>query len=355
MRLQGDAKTPRSESRGVKGSAPLPSKRSKPWEKSPVGRTKGASKEQRGFTVHHTHVGTQTDFDETPECRCFPQDPEYACLLHWDEGQHNERCRITLAAYNNMIEQEKEGKNNGFPTTRRVVRRQTDRTRSFDTLMEWAKEEGITLGEAIPDNEARLQLLQLIWTYRDVGAKEVKEIPATDLTVHRIAPRDGLKPYKAFQKRFANDKEWWLRKIVERGMEAGHYERCTTANGRVSQWNARPVMVNKEGKAEPRLTFNYHFVYEDPAGSHMELAAKIHDLLGLPNNKTFFQADIKHGYWAILVHPADGRHFLAFSIPGIGQLQPTRMPQGTRTSSFTFTELEHYPGANSTTRAIIAL
>ena len=35
----------------------------------------------------------------------------------------------------------------------------------------------------------------------------------------------------------------------------------------------------------------------------------------------------------------DDRHYLAFHVPGIGQVQPTRMPQGARTSSFTFNEL----------------
>ena len=126
--------------------------------------------------------------------------------------------------------------------------------------------------------------------------------------------------------------------MVERGIEAGMYERTTSANGRVSAWGAQPVLVKKPGQAEPRLTFNYHYVYEEPPGSQMELADRVHSLLSIPSHKTYFQADLKHGYWAVSVHPED-RHYLAFSIPGLGQLQPTRMPQGTRTSSFTFTGL----------------
>ena len=47
---------------------------------------------------------------------------------------------------------------------------------------------------------------------------------------------------------------------------------------------------------------------------------------------------MKHGYWVVNVHP-DDRHYLAFHVPGIGQVQPTRMSQGARTLSFTFNNL----------------
>lgn len=39
-----------------------------------------------------------------------------------------------------------------------------------------------------------------------------------------------------------------------------------------------------------------------------------------------------------MVHPED-RHSFALSMPGMGQLQPIRMPQGYCTASFSFTEL----------------
>ena len=96
--------------------------------------------------------------------------------------------------------------------------------------------------------------------------------------------------------------------------------------------------MHKPGQVQPRLTFNYHFVYEDIPASHMEAATNMHNLLSIPSNKCLFSADIKHGYWVVNVHP-DDCHYLAFHVPGIGQVQPTRMPQGARTSSFTFNEL----------------
>jgi len=77
---------------------------------------------------------------------------------------------------------------------------------------------------------------------------------------------------------------------------------------------------------------------EDKPGCYVELMARCHDYLGHPAHKWFHKADLKHGYWAILVNP-DDRHYFAFSIPGAGQLQPTRMPQGSCSASFSFTEL----------------
>lgn len=70
----------------------------------------------------------------------------------------------------------------------------------------------------------------------------------------------------------------------------------------------------------------------------MKFSIKVYDYLGHPGHKSFIHFDLKYRYWAVEVHPED-RWMLSFTIPGIGQLQPTRMLQGTRTSSFTFEEL----------------
>lgn len=121
-------------------------------------------------------------------------------------------------------------------------------------------------------------------------------------------------------------------------MDAGIYERTITANGSPSRWNANPVFVPKPGQVQPRLTFNYHFIYEDIPASDIKEATIVHNLLSIPSHQYLFSADIKHGYWAVNVHP-DDRHYLAFHVLGIGQVQPTRMPQGAKTLFLTFGEL----------------
>lgn len=50
------------------------------------------------------------------------------------------------------------------------------------------------------------------------------------------------------------------------------------------------------------------------------------------------QADLKHVYWSVLLDIAS-RAYFAFYVTGIGQLQPTRMPQGSKSGGFIMTEL----------------
>jgi len=118
------------------------------------------------------------------------------------------------------------------------------------------------------------------------------------------------------------------------------YERTLTANGELSDWNAAPVLVDKPGSTngECRVTFNYRNVVEDMPGCFLELMAKVHDYLSHPEHKGYHQLDLKHAYWSIPVYPPH-RYLFAFTIPGIGQLQPCRMPQGSHTAGFSLTEL----------------
>ena len=214
---------------------------------------------------------------------------------------------------------------------------------SHAELLSWATDLGIVMGNLIPTHEDELRVLQLLYSYRHLNGTNLDSLPSTDLIVHRVRLTPGTLPYSAKgQIRWPPHKEWWLRKIVQDGMMGGIYERTQHANGKLSAWNAQAVIVDKtedpKPTDEPRITFNYSNVKEDMPGSHMELSSKVHDYLSDPRHKTFFQADIKHGYFSVILHPED-RHVFAFTIPGIGQLQPTRMPQGSRTAGHTMSEL----------------
>ena len=205
-------------------------------------------------------------------------------------------------------------------------------------LIAWAEENKIHIGPTVPNAEEKMKVLQLLWTWRDLGTARLEDIEATNLFQYRVQLKEGTTPYSSKQRRFANDKEWWFRKIVQEGIDAGMYERTVTANGKISEWNAAPVMVPKPGQVQPRLAFNYHHVWENIPGSHMELASKVHSFLSDPRHGSYCYVDFKHAYWVIPVHP-DDCHYLAFNVPGLGQFQPTRLPQGSRTSSFSFQEL----------------
>ncbi|POS81794.1 hypothetical protein EPUL_006422, partial [Erysiphe pulchra] len=169
---------------------------------------------------------------------------------------------------------------------------------------------------------------------------EIRDIPATDLFIHRARLKPGTKPYR--EKRIIQQtdrQKFWLQKTIEEGLESGMYERVPIKNGRFSDWSAGARVVEKPGKvSDMRVTFNYHNVLEEIPGTYMELMSEVHDYLSLPQHRCFLQMDIKHAYWSIPVHEND-RHIYAFFIPGIGQLQPTRMPQGCGTSGFSMQEL----------------
>jgi RNase H-like domain found in reverse transcriptase len=95
---------------------------------------------------------------------------------------------------------------------------------------------------------------------------------------------------------------------------------------------------NPKPTDEPRLTVNFRNVKEDLPGIHLQSMSKVHDHLSDPRHFCFMQADLKHAYYSVSLDPAC-RHYFTFYVSGLGQLQPTRMPQGSVSAAFTLTEL----------------
>lgn len=126
------------------------------------------------------------------------------------------------------------------------------------------------------------------------------------------------------------------------GVEGGIYEPTLTTSEYLSPWNAKAVLVDKvenpKPTDEPRLTFDYSHVKEVRPGAQMQLAKDIHDYLERREHGTYVQADLKHAYFSIVLHPED-RHIYAFTILGFGQLQPTRLPQGCSGAAFSMSAL----------------
>lgn len=233
-----------------------------------------------------------------------------------------------------------------FPA-RRVIRGSLPQHPSSQELEDWASQLGLepVLGPLITTAEQRLRVLRLLYQYKHLNREDLRDLPCTDLITHRVRIAPGTKPASAkYQKRWPAHTEWWLRKLVQDGLEGGVYELTEPANGRLSQWNARAVMVDKTENPtpsdEPRMTFDYSRVTELLPGAHLELSSKVHDHLSNPRHGCLFTADLKHAYLTIPLHP-DDRHYFAFTISGIGQIQPTRMQQGSQSAGFTMTELAY--------------
>lgn len=214
---------------------------------------------------------------------------------------------------------------------------------SDQVLEEWATLLGLgpVLGPLIPTQADRIAVLQLLYQYKHLNGEDFTNLPCTDLITHRVCITPGTRPASArFQKRWPPHTEWWMRKLVQDGLLGGVYELTEPANGRLSHWNARAVMVDKSDdpkpEDEPRMTFDYSRVHEDLPGTYVELSSKVHDHLSNPNHGCLFMADLKHAYLTVPLHP-DDRQYFAFTISGIGQCQPTRMQPGSKSAGFTMT------------------
>lgn len=238
------------------------------------------------------------------------------------------------------------GKSNPSENPNTLPTRRPERRPVSDLPMQdidrWFSSSCVKIGDAITE-EQKNSLKRLLFTYQDLNSTELEDLPPTDLYVHRVRLKEGTQPFsRVRQRRWPPGKEFWLRKIINEGLKCGMYERTIEANGKLSDWNAQAQIVDKSDNPgewdEPRITFNYQNVIEEMPGTYLELMSRVHDHLGHPTHKFFHKLDLKHGYWAIRVHPED-RHLFAFTIPGIGQLQPARMPQGSMTAGFSFTEL----------------
>ncbi|KAI0992325.1 hypothetical protein K3495_g15861, partial [Podosphaera aphanis] len=148
------------------------------------------------------------------------------------------------------------GVNIPFPTNKRPEIR-TLTSAPLEEISEWFSTCGVKLGNKIPSNEARNLVLQLLFTYKDLHAEKLEDMPPTDLYIHKIKVKAGTKPWnKRKQKRWPADKKWWLHKIIE-GVTCNMYETTLAANGQFSEWNSQAVLVDKTANPdwgeEPRV------------------------------------------------------------------------------------------------------
>lgn len=170
-------------------------------------------------------------------------------------------------------------------------------------------QKGVVVGSAL-SSEERTRVLQLLYRYQHLDGRGLDDLPSTDLVVHRIRLADGMKPVASrYQKRWSAPKEWWLQKLVSDGIRGGIYEPTLRTSEHLSPWNSRPVLVDKGENPmptdEPQLTFDYSQIQEVIPGLQMELAEEVHSFLENPEHQTFIQADLKHAYYSITLHPED--------------------------------------------------
>lgn len=87
------------------------------------------------------------------------------------------------------------------------------------------------------------------------------------------------------------------------------------------------------------MTYDYSKVMKELSSVYMKLMLACHNYLSDPRHGCYMTANLKHAYFIIEVHFED-RKFFAFTIFGLGQLQPIRMQQRFMTALFIMSELK---------------
>lgn len=210
-------------------------------------------------------------------------------------------------------------------------------------LWEWADELKIQLESLISIKKDELQVLQLLYSYHHLNRTDLDNLSFTDLIIYRVWLISETEPHNAeAQICWSLHKKWWLRKIIQNSIKGEVYERTQHTNDWLSVWNFRAVIVDKEKNVKftdkPHITFNYSKVKENMSDNYLKLMSKVHNYLSDLWHKMFFQADIKHEYFSVVLHLKDW-HLFAFTISEIEQLQPMQMSQRLKSAGFIMSEL----------------
>ena len=161
------------------------------------------------FTVNHVVMDQSYSFDINPLYQC---NTNYFCLIHQNSA--------------GSVPNPKD-----FSISQRLERWEIKDKPDYKTLLALAKDKSITLGDPIPTDQVRYDLLQLIWVYQDVRAIHLKDILSTDHIIHWIQLCEEIKIHNAKYKKLSQDHDSWLYFIIEEGMNTKMYKRTFTANG----------------------------------------------------------------------------------------------------------------------------
>ncbi len=226
---------------------------------------------------------------------------------------------------------------------RKIVRFSIRANISDITLEKWINSINMKLNSLVSFKEARHKVLCLLYHYRHLNDIDFTNLSFIDLITHKVTLKFDTKSINnEKQRRWSTHTEWWMRKIVIDEIKDDVYELIESTNEWLSSWNARAVIVDKmknsTSQDESRVTFDYSKIHEELSKSFLELSSKVHDNLSDLRHKVFFSADLKHVYLIISMH-SDVRHYFAFSISDIDQIQSTRVQQESKFADFIMIEL----------------
>ncbi|RPA90798.1 DNA/RNA polymerase [Choiromyces venosus 120613-1] len=135
------------------------------------------------------------------------------------------------------------GKSEGYPTERRPFHSRHDRDEKTDlrVVEEWYQQAGIKVGSTII-GETLDSIKRLLYTWWDLFASDIEEMPTTDLVYHYIHTWPGSVPVRAREKLYTTEEVKWMETKILAMLKAGIIEYA------VSLWSHRTKFVQmKDG------------------------------------------------------------------------------------------------------------
>jgi len=169
--------------------------------------------------------------------------------------------------------------------------------------------------------EQRREAEKLLYTWKDLFAHNIRDMPVTDLGVHHIPVHYGAQPRQAKEKIYTKEERDWLELNLPKLEEAGIIA-CSE-----SPWAHRTKFVwKKDGGLRMVHAFCPINSVTMLSGYPTKRIEPVLNNLMQAKFSSYFQADAANGFWAVRMHPSHA-YRTAFSTHK-GQWQYLRMGQG---------------------------
>ena len=178
-------------------------------------------------------------------------------------------------------------------------------------------------------NDTRGQRLkQLLLQYDSLFYRAGQPLPECTMGTHDIDLIRGSKPVFRTHGRVSVQHRDLVEAEIRTMLLLGIIEPA------VSSWSS-PVMVLPKPDGSLRFVNDFKGLNACtiPDGYSVPNVKDI--LFGLQGMSVFSKFDLKHAYWCIALNP-DAKHLTAFFVPGLGQFQYVRLPQGINNAPATF-------------------
>jgi hypothetical protein len=219
-----------------------------------------------------------------------------------------------------------------FPTQRRPVDYRRTLMSSATGIPTWFEVSGIKLGTKLTA-EQHEAVVKLLFTWKDLFASQIGEMPVTDLVEHCIPVYPYMQPRRTKDKIFTKEERDWLTiniPLLEKSGVIGRSE---------SPWSHRTKFVRKK---DGGLCMVHVFCPINQAtilsSYPMKRIEPVVNNLMRSTFTTYFQADAANGFWAVPMYPPHA-YRTAFSTYN-DQWQYLRKGQGLAGASQTYTRLK---------------